>query len=81
MEKCQEINEKNKIMESKVDKNQQLKMIYSAKHREIENLKMQDFIELRNEHMNSKKKEKADIVEKHIGMAIALNERRFEMQN
>ena len=68
-------------MDTKVDKNKQLKLIYSAKHRELESLRLQDFYEHRNEYMNDKLKEKCDLVEKHIGMSIALNERKHSMQH
>jgi hypothetical protein len=50
--------------------------MYSVKHRELENLRFRDFKELRQDNYERKLKEKCDIVEKHIGMAIALQEKK-----
>lgn len=46
-EKASEINEKFKGMDMKIDHANQRKLMYSVKHREIENLRFQDFEELR----------------------------------
>lgn len=50
--------------------------MYSVKHREIENLRFKDFEELRQDKQDRKLREKCDIVEKHISMAIALQEKK-----
>ena len=50
--------------------------MYSVKHREIETLRFRDFEELREHKQSKKLKEKCEIVEKHIGMAIALQEKK-----
>ena len=50
----------------------QRKMMYSVKHRELENLRFRDFEELRQDNHEKKLRDKCEIVEKHIGMAIAL---------
>ena len=54
--------------------------MYSVKHREIENLRFKDFEELRQDKQEKKLREKCDIVEKHIGMAIALQEKKQQLQ-
>ena len=72
LEKASEINEKFSKMEFKIDQANQRKMMYSVKHREIENLRFRDFEELRQDKYEKKLREKCEIVEKHIGMAIAL---------
>ena len=46
-EKATEINEKFNKMDLKIDQANQRKMMYSVKHREIENLRFRDFEELR----------------------------------
>ena len=75
-EKASEINEKFRNMDIKIDHANQRKMMYSVKHREIENLRFKDFEELRQDKQDKKLREKCDIVEKHIGMAIALQEKK-----
>jgi hypothetical protein len=46
-ERASEINEKFDKMDIKIDQANQRKMMYSVKHREIENLRFNDFKELR----------------------------------
>jgi hypothetical protein len=75
-EKALEINEKFKSMDIKIDHANQRKMMFAVKHREIENLRFQDFEELRHDNQERKLREKCEIVEKHIGMAIALQEKK-----
>ena len=55
--------------------------MYTIKHREIENLRFKDFNELRNSKRQSGFKEKCDIVEKHIGMTLAINEKKKAMMD
>jgi hypothetical protein len=46
-EKALEINDKFEKMDLKIEQASQRKMMYSVKHREIENLRFRDFEELR----------------------------------
>ena len=48
-EKASEINEKFRNMDIKIDHANQRKLMYSVKHREIENLRFKDFEELRQD--------------------------------
>lgn len=48
-EKASEINEKFQRMDVKIDQANQRKMMYSVKHRELENLRFKDFEELRQD--------------------------------
>ena len=52
-------------------------MLYSVKHREMENLKFRDFEEQRSGRRDDGLKIKCEIVEKHIGMSIALQEKKL----
>ena len=54
--------------------------MYSVKHREMENLRFQDFEEQRYGQHDLAMKGKAEIVEKHIGMTIALEEKKLALQ-
>ena len=52
-------------------------MLYSVKHREMENLRFRDFEEQRSGRRDDGMKMKCEIVEKHIGMSIALQEKKL----
>ena len=66
-------------MEVKIDEAKQRKMMYSVKHREMENLRFLDFKEQRSGLGDDFLKTKADIVEKHIGMSITLEEKKLQL--
>lgn len=75
-EKHRQINKKFESIDKKIEESKERKRLFTLKHRELESLKMDDFREIRNSHKNKGFKEKCDIVEKHIGMSITLNEKR-----
>ena len=50
--------------------------MYSVKHREMENLRFRDFEEQRSGLGDEFMKVKYDIVEKHIGMSLSLEEKK-----
>ena len=54
--------------------------MYSVKHREMENLRFRDFEEQRSGLGDEFMKVKYDIVEKHIGMSISLEEKKQALQ-
>lgn len=49
LEKASEINDKFEKMDLKIDLAAQRKVMYSVKHREIENLRFRDFEEIRQD--------------------------------
>lgn len=79
-EKQREMNQKFEAIGRKIAESKERKKLYTIKHRELENLKVSDFNELRNSHKNRGFKDKCDIVEKHIGMSITVNEKRQQLQ-
>ena len=64
-------------MDYKIDLASKRKMLYSVKHREMENLRFADFEEQRSGRRDDGLKMKCEIVEKHIGMSIALQEKKL----
>jgi RecA-family ATPase len=74
------MNKKFENIDKKIEQSKERKRLFTIKHRELENLKFGDFQDIRNSHKNKGFKEKCDIVEKHIGMSISLNEKRQQLQ-
>ena len=70
------LDRKFENIDKKIEDNKLRKKMYTIKHREIDNLRFNDFVELRANHKNKGFKDKCDIVEKHIGMSIQINERK-----
>lgn len=72
----QEMNEKFNSIDQKIAISNERKKLHSIKHREMDNLRFNDFQELRKKHKNSGFRDKCDIIEKHIGMSISLSEKK-----
>ena len=75
-EKHKELNQKFESIGRKITQNKERKKMNSLMHREMENLRMSDFIDHRTSNKDLGFKEKCDIVEKHIGMSITMNEKK-----
>ena len=75
-EKVREINEKFDKMDEKIHDAQQRKVLETSKHRELEQLRLSDIHQNLKKNAGSKIREKCEIVEKHIGMSLALQEKK-----
>ena len=70
------INERFHQIDERIAKNNERKRLQSLMHREVENLKFNDAMETRNNRSGRGNKDKYDIIEKHIGMSISINEKK-----
>ena len=75
-EKIMKVNEKFQQIDDRIAKNNERKRLQSLVHREVDNLKFNDAMETRNNRSGRGNKDKYDIIEKHIGMSISLNEKK-----
>ena len=78
-EKMQKMNEKFKEMDQKIAITHEKKRIKSLMHQEMDNLRLSDVQELRIDNINKGQKDKYDIIEKHIGLAASLSEKKQQI--